>query len=195
MAEIKLPNVLKRIIAVRLGLTNANLKKTGENKHLKYNYFELEDFLPELVSLSNEHGIATMFTMNNNTATLQIINADNPGDDWKFTIPVAESKVQGGSAIQNLGSQITYLRRYLLMTAFEISEASIVEKETGKGKAKETLTLTKDEIDKIKAPKNLEDLSVVCKDLIKIKGIKYKSAVLKEYTSCKEELEGKNENS
>lgn len=186
-------SVLQRLLLTRAELGKANLKKTGENRHLKYKYFELEDFLPKLVELTYKNGLATAVSMDEKYAMLHLVNVDDVGDDWIIKIPVAEAKVQGGSAIQGLGSQITYLRRYLLMMAFEISETSVMEQETG---AKENaLKLSPDELEKIKNADTLGNLNTLCKEMIVEKGAKYKRVITVEYNNRKKQLGEADDNS
>lgn len=180
-------NLLQRVLLTRFELSQANLKKTGYNQHLKYKYFELDDFLPKLVELTNKNGVATMFNIHADFAILKLVNVDNTEDTWDFTVQVAESKVQGGSAIQNLGSQITYLRRYLLMMAFEIAEVSAEEREANDTDGKE---LTEDEIKQINECETLEKLNVICKEMIADKGVEYKKVITRHYADRKAELGG-----
>lgn len=189
MTETKTKNVLEKLAQARFELSQAKLKKTGRNLHLKYSYFELDDFLPAVVEICAKNGIATMFGMNEAFASLQIINTENTADLWEFKIPVAKAGVQGGQEIQNLGSQITYLRRYLLMTAFEIAEASDIERVTGEAGNEEGLKLEDDETDRIADAKTVEELNAVCKDLIAKKGMKYKKLIIDRYNSMKESLQ------
>ncbi len=183
-------NILKRLLLTRAELSAATLKKTGYNQHLKYNYFELDDFLPKLVELCNKNGIATMFAIKEQFATLKLVNVDDTTDSWEFVMPVATATMQGGQAIQNLGGQITYLRRYLFMTAFEIAETSDIDQSTG-NKQDPSIYLTEEEIKEIKAITDPEKLNVHCKALMEKLGPKYRNLVIAEYTNRKEQLGAK----
>lgn len=129
MAEVKPKNVYQKIQLVRHTLSKSDLKKTGKNKHLDYNYFELGDFLPKLNDLMNEHGLMSHFSMQvsdgGNIAVLSIIDTDDSESQVQFSCPLREASMP--NPIQSLGATITYLRRYLLMIAFEIAESDVVD--------------------------------------------------------------------
>ena len=120
-------NIYQKIQQIRFELSKKNIKKSGNNKFLNYEYFELGDFLNPLNELMNTNGVMTQFVLQDNRAVLHVINSEKPEDKVTFYTPTALAEVKGGNAIQQLGSQITYLRRYLIMTAFEIAESDTVD--------------------------------------------------------------------
>lgn len=111
-----------RLQKVRAELMEAQIKKTGKNGHMNYDYLQLEDFLPELVKSCNKHGIYDVisFDIQRNLATIKIINVDNPYDKVDdFNIPLMMS-TNNKQPVQNIGATITYYRRYLYQLAFNI---------------------------------------------------------------------------
>lgn len=106
----------------RLKLQSMKLKKTGINKFAGYEYFELHDFLPQVLEIFNNIGLCGIVSYSENIATLSIIDSDSPEHKIIVTSPMAEASLKGCHQIQNLGAVETYLRRYLWITAMEILE-------------------------------------------------------------------------
>jgi hypothetical protein len=183
--ETQITTVYKRMQKVRADLAKLSLKKTGKNKFTGNVYFELGDFAPALNRLMDEQGITTRFTLEEKKAVLIVFNSDKPEDKEVFFIPTAASEVKGATPIQNLGAQITYLRRYLLMIAFEISEG-----DTEDAQAQEEIKqLDQIHLDKINEAKDLKELATVSKDLQKELGNDFRKALVAEYTRRKNEIE------
>lgn len=117
--------MLVKLQQMRVALINSNIEMTGENTYSKYKYFQLSDFLPELQKIMLDHAVTAINELAGDRAILTLINLDNFEDRVSFTLPIAEAGVKGASGIQQVGALSTYMRRYLYMTAFEISEADI----------------------------------------------------------------------
>jgi len=190
--EVKEMNVYQKIQEVRSELVKLNLKKTGKNTYSNFNYYELGDFLPSLNKLMGEIGLMTRFTMPDPRAVLEVFNAVKPEEKIVFFIPTAEVEIGktkdgtgGAQPIQNLGGQITYLRRYLLMIAFEIVESDAVDEKKQDFKYK----LDTKSVAKIKKAKDLQELGEIAKSLKELKGPKYIKSLVECYTQKKEELE------
>jgi len=116
-------NAHQKLSNARVKLQKSEIKKSGKNKHLGFEYFELADFLPTINEINLELGIVTSFSISETLATLTVFNAEKPEETIVFTSPVAHAKLQGNaSPIQELGSQHTYMRRYLYLMAYEIIE-------------------------------------------------------------------------
>jgi len=190
--EVKEKNVYQKIQEVRSQLVKLNLKKTGKNTYSNFDYYELGDFLPSLNKLMGEIGLMTRFTITKEKAVLQVFNAAKPEEVIVFFIPTAEVEIGktksgtgGAQPIQNLGGQITYMRRYLLMIAFEIVESDAIDEKKQDFKHK----LDTKSVNKIKKAKDLEELGEICKAIKEKKGPKYQKSLVECYTKKKEELE------
>lgn len=114
-------NVYEKLLKCRFELQNKNLKKTGHNKFANYYYYDLGDFLKEIVVLSEKYKILTLFNTTSDLATLTIKDIEKE-DSITFSAPFKTPTIKGANEVQNLGGAITYLRRYLFITAFEIVE-------------------------------------------------------------------------
>ena len=197
-------NVYEKIQHVRAELVGLNLKKTGKNTYSNFTYYELGDFLPTLNKLMDQVGLCTRFVIQSKKndeaekAVLEVFNSRKPEDKVVFYSNTAEVKIGqkangtgGADDIQNLGGKITYMRRYLLMIAFEIVESDQVDaKDQSKNpNAPENLELNAEEIKTIKEAKDLESLANICRDMKAKKGPKYQKSLMTYYTARKGELE------
>jgi hypothetical protein len=138
MGEPKTDNVLVKIAKARVMLQNRNLKKSGKNKFAGYSYYELGDFLPSVNAINEELGLLSVVEISDKNSTLTVFNIESEGgpDEITFITPTAEATLKGAHPVQNLGAQITYLRRYLYMLAYEIVESDAVDASGPKDKAK-----------------------------------------------------------
>jgi len=144
--------VYQKLQKARVKLQNVELKKSGHNSFAGFKYFELGDFLPTVNSIFFELGLCSVFTIDNNEAIMQIVDTEFGGTIF-FRSPVAEAAprvtIDAGKspAIQALGSQHTYLRRYLFLNALEITEHDAVDATLGKDEPKSAKPVTKDVFD------------------------------------------------
>lgn len=123
--------IYAKLAEARINLQNTELKKSGKNKHLGFQYYELQDFLPPINIINKDLGIISLFSMTDTTATLKLICSEDESI-IEFNSPIAEAKLQGKpSPIQELGSQHTYMRRYMYLLAYEIVEYDAIDAGTG----------------------------------------------------------------
>ena len=120
-------NIYEKMAVVKTKLVG--LKKGGKNDYSGYSYFELGDILPVLTPALQEERLymKTEFSATEQIAKLIIVDIDVPDSTISFEIRFAECALKGAHEIQNLGAAQTYTRRYLIMTAFDIAEADIVD--------------------------------------------------------------------
>lgn len=115
-------SIYRKLMEARLKLQSMKLKKTGINKFAGYEYFELHDFLPQVLEIFNNIGLCGIVSYSETVASLSIIDSESPEQKIVITSPMAEASLKGCHQIQNLGAVETYLRRYLWITAMEILE-------------------------------------------------------------------------
>jgi hypothetical protein len=173
-------NIYQKIQTVRVELDKMNLKKTGENKYSNFKYYELPNFLPAVNALCYKHGLYTEFRMEDRQlaegdkltefAILTIINSEKPEEKRVFPLKTAEVEIGkkkdgsgGAEPIQNMGGKITYMRRYALTIAFEISESDIVDAVN----KQITEILKESDLELIKKSKTEKELLEVCGSLKK----------------------------
>lgn len=120
-------NIYQKIAKVRVDLQNLNIKKSGFNKFANFDYFTLEDILPTINKLMKDNGLLSMFSMGTINSSLVIVNVDDPNEMVTFECPNADADIKGCTPVQCLGGEITYLKRYLYLNAFEIVEGDVLD--------------------------------------------------------------------
>jgi hypothetical protein len=144
--------VYAKLQKARVMLQSMPIKKSGFNSFAGFKYFELSDFLPSVNTIFAELGLCSVFCINDGEATLRIYDSEFGGVIF-FNSPIADtvSKVviEGGKspAIQALGSLHTYLRRYLMLNAMEITEHDFVDATIKKDEPKSSKPVTVDVFD------------------------------------------------
>ncbi len=121
-------NIYEKLQKCRTDLQNTNLKKTGSNKFAGYSYFELADFLPKVNELFRDAKLCGIIIYTHEIATLTVVNSEKPEETILFTSPMSTAALKGCHEVQNLGAVETYLRRYLYMTALEITDSDALDK-------------------------------------------------------------------
>lgn len=131
--EIKL-NIYQKLQKVRNDLQQTELKKTGKakdkNNQVKYEYFELRDFLPKITELCDKYSITPIFNFGEGNATLLIVNSEDKNEYIMFSMPTKVSPLLMCNEMQNIGGAKTYAKRYLYFDAFEIAENDETEDKT-----------------------------------------------------------------
>jgi len=140
--------VHKKLMAARIMLQNAPLKKSGHNKFAGYSYFELGDFIPTINQIFNEVGLCGVVSYDTEIASLTITDTDD-GTSLVITSPMADANLKGCHPIQNLGAVETYTRRYLWVTAMEIVEHDALDSSAPIKEEKIIITPTQGAMDTI----------------------------------------------
>lgn len=129
MAEFKVEKTIYQKLQqdVRVPISKMTLKKTGYNKHLNYNYYQLDDFLPQATKLIADAGLCAIFNMgyDNNGIEMASLLLTDGLSEIRFATPTADVPNQNG--IFNLGSKHTYCKRYLYMNLLELTEPDAAE--------------------------------------------------------------------
>lgn len=135
----KTENVYQKLIKAREQLLNSDVQKTGKNMHLSFKYFELDDIVPTAIRIFATIGLVPVVNFTTDTATMTIVNTDNPEDTVAFVAPfnqiapiMSNTGKQATNEMQALGSSITYMRRYLYMMALDICESDSIDANAGK---------------------------------------------------------------
>ena len=200
--NIQEKNVYEKLSFIRAELVKRQIKKSGSNTYSHFVYYELGDFLPHINELNNEVGLMTRFNIipksgdSLEKAVLEIINVNKPEEKVVFDSETANVQIGakangtgGADPIQNLGGKITYMRRYLMMIAYEIGDVDSVDSKIGKAPNANDLDLDPKEIKAIMDSKSFEELKNVCTKLKTVKGTHYHRSLMNHYSVKKEELE------
>lgn len=120
-----------RMAKIKKELSNKKIPKSGHNKFAGFKYHELNDFIQVINELNDEHGVNDVILIDelNGVCSITLFNVDNSEDSYTIKTPFREAEMlgKGGAksnvdAVQRIGSTITYNRRYLYMTAYNIQE-------------------------------------------------------------------------
>lgn len=136
-------DIYQTLQAVRSELSHMKLKKSGKNKFAGFEYFELGDFLPQATDLFLKHGLTPIFRIESDElgveyAYLTIIKGN---EQVTFKVPTANPRPdKTPNPIQELGSKITYMRRYLYLLCLDIIENDVVDATIGMDKTEDKAT-------------------------------------------------------
>jgi hypothetical protein len=118
--------VYAKLQKCRVELQNMELKKSGHNKFAGYRYFELSDLLPAINTLFDIYGLCYSLQFDKEMSTMFVVDVDT-GNSIKFCCPMEPAALKGCMPVQNLGAQLTYISRYLLVMALAVCESDIVD--------------------------------------------------------------------
>ena len=190
-------NVRQKLAKARLYFLNRKVAKTGKNMHLEFKYFELEDIVPVAIRIFANVGLTSYTNFNGETATMTILNADDPDEDGiTFTLPYRENKPiisnQGKEVtnpMQALGASTTYLRRYLWMMALDITEPDEVDASLGSDDLDGEDTPAPAPKEKPKPPATAAERKAAKKDMTATDGPADELQVTALKTACKKLME------
>ena len=165
-----------KMAEIKKRLSQTKIAKSGSNRYAGFKYHELSDFIAEINKLNFEIGVNDSIEIDRSidVCALKLFNTEDSNDYYAITIPFSEAEMlaKGGAPsavdqIQRLGSTVTYIRRYLYITAYNIQESDGVdssEPQTMKPKPKLS-ELTAENVPKaiefIKGGKSLEELKKI----------------------------------
>lgn len=159
-------NIYQKLTIARNELLKLNLKKSGRVsfKTTNYTYYDMGDFFPAINELCLKHGMTTKFITTGKEAVLTIINNDDPTDKINFVANISgviANVVAPENHMKNWGGKITYMRRYMMLTAFEMAESDMIE-EISKNLNNE---ISEKDLKKIEGAKTMVELTKVCGEL------------------------------
>lgn len=115
-------NIYEKVQQIKKKILETNIKKSGNNKFANFKYYELSDFVPHIINYCDEAGLLTTFDFSDTEGVLRIINTEKPEEILEYRVPMRRTDLKGCNEVQALGGSITYLKRYLYMNAFDITE-------------------------------------------------------------------------
>lgn len=128
-------NIYEKLNEARIRFQESGAKKSGRNSFAKYDYFELSDILPAINRAARELGFSCMVRFGKEEATLEIVDCEKPEDRIIFCSPMGTADLKGCHPVQSLGAVETYVRRYLYLAAFEITESDGLDATAGQAQA------------------------------------------------------------
>ena len=128
-------NIYEKLQKIKVELLSCNLKKSGENKFSGFKYYELSDFMPDIIKLCDKYKVCTSIRFSTDQAELAVFDSEAEEQTLSNTIivtsPLAALELKGANAIQALGGVQTYMRRYLYMAMFDITENDTFDATSG----------------------------------------------------------------
>lgn len=133
-------NIYQKMQAVKCELQKSVDSKSGKNNFAKFSYLQLTDFLPKLNELNTKYGLFTQFQIITSynpdgvkieKAVLKIVDTDDTSKGLVYESETADAIVKNATAIQNLGSLHTYMRRYLYVEAYDLAVEDDLDKRSG----------------------------------------------------------------
>lgn len=128
--------LLKKTQTAKECFLNSGIKPTGYNSYQKYNYFSLDDIVPEVVKICNKLGLATQFKFTRDCGKLLVIDLET-GCKQVFTTPLpAPTNNKATEQCKEIQAIQTYSRRALYLQWLEIVEVNSIELENTSTKQK-----------------------------------------------------------
>jgi len=152
--------VYSKLQKARVLLQELPLKKSGFNSYAGFKYWELSDFLPSVNTIFDNLGLCSVFSIHEEVATIRIIDTEFGGTIF-FRSPIADAATGKAPPIQALGSQHSYLRRYLYLNVLELTENDVVDATIKKDEPKSAKPITHDVFDSMdaKTQELIEDIA------------------------------------
>lgn len=170
-----------RMAKIKQELGETKIAKSGHNKFAGFKYHELSDFIAVINNLNLKHGVNDFVEIKEQMGYCRItlINVDESDDKYSIVTPFREAEMlgKGGApsnvdAIQRMGSTITYNRRYLYMTAYNIQESDGVDvQEPVEKKPAPAPKKALPELDYNKAVKAIEEGKTTVADIVKVRTV------------------------
>lgn len=127
--NIKNMSIHEKLMNIKFELLDCDIKKSGHNNYGGFAYHELKDLLPPVNRLCKKYRCLTHVDFpNTQEAILTLINVDNPEDTICTHSPRPELKeMQRMNIMQSEGSYETYMRKYLYLNLFDITEPDTID--------------------------------------------------------------------
>lgn len=131
-------SIYEKLSKVQLALMSRDLKKTGYNKFKKYYYYTLDDLMAACTEECHREGLTFFFNFRNNEAIIRLHDWENSSESISCGLPFPElilpdedAKNKNNILVQDLGAAVTYLKRYLLVNLFDITDVELIDRENG----------------------------------------------------------------
>ena len=158
-------NIYQKVNELRIDFLSKPHRKTGKNAFAGFSYFELQDFIPQVLADCTKHGICPRFYVTEGKAFLALYNAEKPDEMLNFSAPFGGCQLNGCHEVQNIGASITYMRRYLWSMVLELVENDTVDASEPLKQQSEQPQKSEDEL-KLESEKT--DVYNAMKDVLKL---------------------------
>lgn len=118
-------NLYEKILTIRKAIKDRGLRKEGNGYSFKF--FDMPDIEPIITDLCSEYKVLTLVSFPEGKALMRIIDAEKPSDFLESEVTPKECVMKSINPIQGTGAMMSYMRRYLYLAVFCISESDIVD--------------------------------------------------------------------
>ena len=134
--QTKMPaeTVSKRLNRARIAFAKKQIKKSGRNSFLKFDYFTLDDIIPAAREVLTAEGLSIQFEKDRKDQCMcaRVVDMDNPKGAVVFNtgIPLTLNP-KTDTEVQMFGKMQTYSRRYLYLLVLDICEPDEIDAGAG----------------------------------------------------------------
>ncbi|MDQ5957603.1 MAG: hypothetical protein QG614_578 [Patescibacteria group bacterium] len=162
--------ILSKFVKVKTELYSRQFQKekdVSSKGRVLYKYYELSDFLPDVISCLDKNKLLHYFYFKNNNnfscGTIRIINKDNESD--YLEIDSIACNMDNIKEPKDVGAMCTYLKRYTYLTAFDITEDCKMEETIAKKNIEDDLieSINNKLICAGQPPKSKEEINIFVK--------------------------------
>lgn len=123
-------SIYKKLATIQCNLLKKDIPKSGYNSHKRFHYYELEDLIPPIFEECMKQELTLIFTFVENAAILKLHDWNSKDEiSVRITQPelVIPDKNPNNQLIQACGANVTYMKRYLLVNTFLITEKEMID--------------------------------------------------------------------
>ena len=124
MAEEKKKNSYQRLMQARIDFAKKNIQPSGYNAHLNFDYLELKDIIPVANKVLADNGLMLVIDFSSVECIGKVIDLFDENEPILFTIPYPDPAKDAErlklNVVAMVGSQVTYLRRYMYQLVLDI---------------------------------------------------------------------------
>ena len=120
--------ILEKLNQAREHIKNSKLKKAGWNDYSKYSYFTPEQINQLVSQAEKETGLIHTFNLFRDSNGLHghlTLTEIETKEELLFVQATDIPQIKATNIAQQIGGAVTYTLRYMLMTAFDISDNSL----------------------------------------------------------------------
>lgn len=147
--------IMKKLLEARIKFAQANVNKTGKGviDGNEYTFYTLNDIIPTKNNIFKELGMVDIITYNNQEAKLELFDTDDLKESITFTSPMPNDlRSVNLNQMMAIGGCQTYQRRYLYVTALDISEPDHVENGREKAETEKSDNSSEEKTEKTSKP-------------------------------------------
>tara|TARA_R110002020_G_scaffold62613_1_gene167322 strand:- start:2277 stop:2882 length:606 start_codon:yes stop_codon:yes gene_type:complete len=132
MLNCKMLSTLKKLQTARVMLKARKPKKSGRNKFSGYDYYELDDFLPQTLSIFEELGLSYLETYPDKKGLIYVVDTgDKDAEAVVVEMPFSHANLRGCHEVQNVGAVMSYTQRYLWKSIMGLTDGDEVDESKG----------------------------------------------------------------